>query len=133
MSFGFQVGSVFHTRFLPVLALGVAWLGGCRIERHLLADPGQNQVVRVESGDRFYFDLPEEGYGGAQWDFTCDDKDVDVTIDHEKGEAAVRIRIHRGYDGPSTVRFVCRRPGREPEKSFTVALFKRPGDFACWE
>ena len=112
--------------------LAAAALAGCRIERHLLARPGESQAVRVESGDRFYFSLAEDE--DCRWDFTCDDPDVEVRIDHDDGEASVRIRIHRGYDGPSTVRFFCRRPDRkEPVRTFAISLFKRPGDHAFWE
>ena len=47
--------------------------------------------------------------------------------------AKVMIRIHRGYDGPSTVTFALKRPGEKtPEKSFTVTLFRRTGDAAFW-
>ena len=116
----------------PAFASLAALAAGCRIERHLLASPGQNQALRVESGDRYYFSLDEDG--DDRWDYVCDDPDVMVTVDHEPQKASVRIRIHRGYDGPSTVRFICRRPGeREPVRKFTVTLFKRPGDYACWE
>jgi len=124
------------SRLLPVCVLVALALSGCRIERHLLAEPGRSQAVRVESGDRFYFDLPEQKKIGGRWYATCDDPDVDVTVDHDPDdeEAEVRIRIHRGYDGPSTVRFFYRRPGwKAKEKSFTITLYKRPGDFACWE
>ena len=115
-----------------VFLLAAAALAGCRIERHLLARPGESQAVRVESGDRFYFSLSEDE--DCRWDFTSDDPDVEVRIDHDDGEASVRIRIHRGYDGPSTVRFYYRRPGRkEPVRTFAISLFKRPGDYAFWE
>lgn len=118
---------------VAILLLAAAF-AGCRIERHLLAQPGESQAVRVESGDRFYFTLPEDDATESRWDFTCDDADVEVRIDHDDGEASVRIRIHRGYDGPSTIRFFCRRPDRkEPVKTFVISLFKRPGDHAFWE
>jgi len=111
-------------------------LVGCRIERHLLSDPGANQVIRVESGDRFYFDLAERYHEGYRWDFKCDDPDVEVLIDHDvdDGEAEVRIRIHRGFDGPTIVRFFCRAsPGQKPIKAFNMTLYKYTGDRPFWE
>ena len=108
--------------------------------RRILPDPEKNQVIRVEKGERLYFDLAEDVDAGILWDCTCDDADVEVTIDHETpgerktGTAAVRIRIHRGYDGPSTIRFVCRSPNvAEPVRTFTLSLFRRTGDCAFWK
>ena len=102
-----------------------------------------NQVVRVEKGERLYFDLEEDVDAGSRWDFTCDDKDVEVTIDHkapgtrEEGQAsdaaAVRIRIHRGYDGPTAIRFFRKKRGEPIEKEFTITLYRRIGDYAFWE
>jgi len=116
--------------------LALVALFGCRIERHLVSDPGSDQVIRVESGDRFYFDLEERFREGYRWDFKCDDPDVDVTIDHDvdDGEADVRIRIHRGFDGPTVVRFFCRAAGsRKPVRSFALTLYKYAGDRPFWE
>ena len=122
-----------------------AFLSGCNmVWRRILPDPDRNQVVRVEKGERLYFDLEEDVDAGCRWDFTCDDKDVEVTIDHEEpgqpkekgrtlGIANVRIRIHRGYDGPSTVRFFYKSVGKPVEREFTISLYRRPGDFAFWE
>ncbi len=97
----------------------------------------------VEKGERRYVDLEEDVDAGYRWDFTCDDADVEVTMDHEPpeggnegrklGTADVRIRIHRGYDGPSTVRFFYKCVGKPIEKEFTISLFRRTGDFAFWE
>ena len=117
---------------------------GCNmIWRKILFDPEKNQVIRVEKGERLYFDLEEDTDAGCRWDFTCDDKDVEVTMDHELpdggdegrelGTAEVRIRIHRGYDGPSAVRFFYKSPGKPIEKEFTVTLYRRIGDYAFWE
>ena len=47
--------------------------------------------------------------------------------------AAVRIRIHRGYDGPTAIRFFRKRKGEPIEKEFTISLFRRTGDFAFWK
>ena len=69
---------------------------------------------------------------------------MEVTIDHERGgpddgfarRANVRVRIHRGYDGPSTIRFFCRhcRTGKGARcHPFTLSLFRRTGDAAFWE
>ena len=127
--------------------LAAALLGGCEgVGMRIVAEPGQNQVIRVTSGDRLYFDLEENATTGYCWDYKCDDPDVEVTIDHaapEPGDgrvgapglANVRIRIHRGYDGPSTVRFIYRRRWEKtpPAKEFTITLYKRTGDVAFWE
>ena len=116
----------------------VALLSGCAFgHRFWAVKPGVDQVIRVQSGDRVYFEM-EEGAADGIWDFTCDDPDVAVSIDHERKDAAaglakVVIRIHRGYDGPSTVTFAQKRPGaKTPQKSFAVTLFRRTGDAAFW-
>ena len=117
---------------------------GCNmVWRRILPNPDKNQVVRVEKGERLYFDLQEDVDAGYRWDFTCDDGDVEVTLDHdppdggdegrELGTAEVRIRIHRGYDGPSVVRFFYKAVGKPVEKEFTLSLYRRLGDFAFWE
>ncbi len=132
-----------------VLALcaSSAFLCGCEgIGIRHISDPGRSQVLRVVSGDRIYFDLKENVTTGYEWDFICNDSDVEVTIDHfgadaddasagAPGLAKVRIRIERGYDGPSTVRFVYRRKWESapPAKEFTITLYKRTGDVAFWE
>ena len=124
--------------------LSLALLAGCNmVWRKILPDPEKNQVVRVEKGERLYFDLEEDVDAGYRWDFTCDDADVEVTLDHkppdggdegrELGTAEVRIRIHRGYDGPSTVRFFYKSLGNPEKKSFTITLYRRIGDYAFWE
>ena len=132
-------------RLLSIAALALAC--GCEgIGMRIVAEPGKNQVIRVTSGDRLYLDLEENATTGYCWDYKCDDPDVEVTIDHAEPEqrdgrvgaaglAKVRIRIHRGYDGPSTVRFVYRRRWEKspPAKEFTITLFKRTGDVAFWE
>ena len=112
---------------------------------YYVPQPGETQVMRVQSGDRWYFTL-DEGGPDCRWDCVCDDSDVEVTIDHEYcgdesdrvsyGRAKVRIRVHRGYDGPSTIRFFCRkcrdRKGA-PDRPFTICLYRRTGDAAFWE
>ena len=131
------------TKGLILLSL-VASLAGCNmVWRRILPNPDKNQVVRVEKGERLYFDLKEDVDAGYRWDFTCDDNDVEVTLDHEApdggaegrelGTAEVRIRIHRGYDGPSTVRFFYKSPGKPIKKEFTITLYRRIGDYAFWE
>ena len=124
--------------------LALALLSGCNmVWRKILPNPEKNQVVRVEKGERLYFDLEEDVDAGYRWDFTCDDADVEVTIDHEPpagggegrelGTAEVRIRVHRGYDGPTTIRFFYKSRGKPVEKSFTITLYRRIGDYAFWE
>ena len=131
-------------------ALAVAFaaalaLAGCSSGRRFCAvEPGVNQVMRVASGDRIFFEMEEDASAGARWDYTCDDHDVEVSIDHRPskrgedggapGSAAVEIRIHRGYDGPSVVTFMLKKSGRgKAVKRFAVTLFKRTGDVAFWE
>ena len=119
---------------LPAAAFLVAALAcaGCSFERHAVACPGVNQVIRVSSGDRHSFALEEED--GCRWSCTCDDSDVETSIVHDDGKAEVTVRVHRGYDGPSTVHFVCRRgTARTPVRQFTLTLFRRTGDTAFWE
>jgi len=125
--------------FLPFFLLG------CSIERHAISSPGTSQAIRVESGDRFYMDLEEDSAAGYKWYGKCADTDVSVIVDHEPGKdgdgqvgalgkAKVTIRVHRGYDGPSTVTFAYRRRGEKvPAKQFVITLFKRTGDVAAWE
>ena len=137
--FRFQVSGIFG-----VLASLLLLVSGCNmVWRKILPDPGKNQVVRVEKGERMYFDIEEDSDAGYEWDFTCDDKDVEVTLDHQApdgggsgrglGTAEVRIRIHRGYDGPSAVRFFYKGRGKSVEKQFTLTLYRRIGDYAFWE
>ena len=128
-------------KLLPTAAVVLAaTLAGCATGRRFWAvEPGVSQIVRVASGDRIFFKLEETS--GFRWDFECDDGDVSVSLerDHEKvGETRtvrVEIRVHRGYDGPSTVTFVKRARNGAPiaDGRFTVTLFKRTGDTAFWK
>ncbi|MBO5751437.1 MAG: hypothetical protein J6R80_03435 [Kiritimatiellae bacterium] len=132
--------------FFAAAALAALVCGCEGIGYRVVANPGENQVMRVVSGDRIYFSLPEIRESGYIWDYTSDDSDVSVTIDRDESlnrdkslssslEANVRIRVHRGYDGPSTVNFFLRhKSGKEsPIKEFTITLYKRTGDVAFWE
>lgn len=129
-----------------VIAALAALLAGCHADRrHFAIVPERNQTVRAQSGDRFLFDLEENMTTGYEWTATCDDSDVDVRIRHVPGEsdegmvgvpgvAKVEIRVRRGYDGPSTIRFrYKRRWEKDAIKSFTVTLYKQTGDRAFWE
>ena len=138
------LSSVFRLKSFCLALLALAFFAGCNmVWRKILFDPEKNQVIRVEKGERLYFDLEEDVDAGFRWDFTCDDADVEVTLDHESpdggdegrelGKAEVRIRIHRGYDGPSAVRFFYKSPGKPIEKEFTITLYRRIGDYAFWE
>ena len=122
-------------RFIAVLGVASA-LCGCRmIDRKLVFDPGKNQIIQTESGERFYFSLDEHG-GDAVWSAKSDDPDVEVAVEHTHPptEASVSIRIHRGFDGPSTVYFVRKKPGsRSVFGKFAMAFFKRTNDAAVWE
>ncbi len=136
-----RLGILYTAFFVAALLCGCEGVGMRTIE-----NPGRNQVIRVTSGDRLYFDLEENATTGHSWDYKCNDPDVEVTVDHVEaepgdgrvgapGRAEVRIRIHRGYDGPSTVRFFYRRQWEKssPAKEFTITLYKRTGDVAFWE
>ena len=120
--------------------------GGCdMVTWHSLEVDGTSKVVRVGHCCRYYFSLEENCTTGYQWYCDCDDPDVTVTINHVAGEAAkgmvgvpgkakVEIRIHRGYDGPSTLRFYYQRSWeKEPIKKFTLSLYKETGNRAFWE
>jgi len=130
---------------LIALAL-VTLMSGCAGTRHRLNNAGENQVIAVESGDRYYFELEENMTTGYRWDCECDDSDVEVQIAHRgpepakdglcgaPGRAEVLFRVHRGYDGPSTLTFrYARNWEKRPAKSFTITLYKRTGDFAVWK
>ena len=138
------MSSAFRLKSFGLALLLAALFAGCNmVWRKILPNPGTNQVVRVEKGERLYFDLEEDVDAGYRWDFTCDDPDVEVTMDHaapdggdagrELGTAEVRIRIHRGYDGPSAIRFFYKSNGKAVEKSFIITLYRRVGDYAFWE
>lgn len=128
-------------------AVALALCCGCEGSgRHFIDNPGRDQVLRVISGERIFFDLEENTATGYAWDYVCDDPDIEVTIDHvaadksegrvgAPGVARVCIRIHRGYDGPSNVHFMYRRPWKKgsPAKDFDIGLYKRTGDVAFWE
>lgn len=116
-----------------VLLTACLALAGCDfVTWHYLSRPGESQVVRVSSGDRFFFALDEAE--GCRWDFDVDDPDVAVRLDHDDGRAKVELRIHRGYDGPSVVRFVCTRAETgEKVRDFTLSLYRNTGDRAFWE
>ena len=121
-------------------ALAVAFaaalaLAGCSSGRRFCAvEPGVNQALRVASGDRIFFEMEEDAKTDGLWEFVCDDNDVDVEIAHVGRVAKVEIRIHRGYDGPSTVTFSCRCANAvKPSRRFTIALYRRTGDAAFWE
>ena len=117
------------------LVLALALVSACRfMDRRVVPEPGRNEVIRVESGERLYFDLKEEG--GLVWDCRSDDNDAEVSVERGgQGTARVSVRIHRGFDGPATLRFSCRRKGEKAEgpESFTVALFRRTGEAAFWK
>ena len=138
------MSSVCRLKSFCLALLALVFLSGCNmVWRKILTNPDKSQVVRVEKGERLYFDLEEDSDAGYRWDFTCDDKDVEVTMDHEPpdgggrgrelGEAEVRIRIHRGYDGPSAIHFFYKAVGKPIEKEFTITLYRRIGDYAFWE
>lgn len=124
------------SRFVILLALGASMaVAGCNfVDRRWLSNTGANQVVRVTSGDRLYMNLDEESDGSCRWQATSDDPDVNVTIEHVDGRAKVAIRVHRGYDGPTAVRFRYMRQGvAEPVRTFSITLYRSTGDRAVWE
>ena len=132
--------------FILLFALiGPSIFSGCHVGRHYSVIPERNQALPAQSGDRFFFELEENQTTGYAWRATCDDPDVSVSLRHVAGraegglvgvpgKAEVEIRVHRGYDGPSAIRFQCRRNWEErPVKEFTITLYKRMGDRAFWE
>ena len=108
-------------------------LAGCQLGLYRsLENPGTSQILRVASGDRVCFDLPTEK--GCVWRATSDDPDVSVAI-HAHGEtSAVEMRVHRGYDGPSLIRFrqVNARTDRQVT-TFTLSFYRQTGDAAIWK
>ena len=116
-----------------VLLLSVLALAGCDFGRHAIANPGTSQAIRVESGDRLFMDLTEDAADGGRWEGVSDDPDVDVLIERAPGVARVTLRVHRGYDGPTTVAFRYVSPGAPPVRRFVLTLYKRTGDCAFWE
>ncbi len=136
------------TGAVGLMMMGIALfalLAGCAVERRYAVVPERNQVLHADSGDRFIFDLKENMTTGYAWCATCDDADVDVSIRHVAGvsdngrvgvpgTAEVQIRVHRGYDGPSKIRFLYKRDWeKKPLKEFTITLYKRTGDRAFWK
>lgn len=92
----------------------------------------KNEVLRVESSQRIFFELPIDP--GHMWDAVDDDDDVDVMFKRDGDHADVELRIHRGYDGPSVVRFRYRKDGTNRVlEEFTLSLFRRTGDQAYWK
>lgn len=122
-------------RILGIAFLLLLALSGCGFGRYMILDPERDRVMRVESGDRFYFTLEEKDVKGGKWSAKTDDSDVEVSVEHtDDGEAKVILRIHRGYDGPSVVTFRKRRPGKSrSEKEFRMNLYRHTGDSAFWE
>lgn len=134
------------TKLLPLIA--VVLLSGCASNLHFLdvkLSENPNQIIRVEPFDRYVFELEENVTTGYMWDYTCDDPDVEVHIEHISansedgmvgcpGKAKVFFLVHRGYDGPTTLEFFYkRRWEKAPIKSFHITLFRRTGDSACWK
>ena len=119
---------------LPILAAAMAVAAGCAFGMRFSAiTPGANQALRVESGDRLFFDLEEKGEPGHEWDFKCDDGDVSVAVAHGDDTAHVELRIHRGYSGPSKIVFFKRGLQGKESGHFVLTLFRRTGDAAFWE
>ena len=120
---------------LPILAAALAAIvAGCASGMRFAAiRPGINQTLRVESGDRLFFDMGESSTPRGKWDFECDDPDVSVSIAHRDGMARAELHIHRGYDGPSKIVFFRRGMHGKDQDRFVITLFRRTGDAAFWE
>ena len=120
-------------RLATCVLLAACGLVGCDLGRHWLSDTPCDQVVKAESGDRFYLTLAEDPVVGTRWSAKSNDRDVTVEVAHRPGRAKVEIRVHRGFDGPATVSFTCRQKSGDPPPGFSVVLYKRTGDVAFWE
>lgn len=120
-------------RLATCVLLAACGLVGCDLGRHWLSDTPRDQVVKAESGDRFYLTLVEDSVVGARWSAKSNDRDVTVEVAHRPGKAKVEIRVHRGFDGPATVSFTCRQKSGDSPPGFSVVLYKRTGDVAFWE
>jgi hypothetical protein len=137
------LSGLYNCRRQVFVIFAAAFLHGCgTLDSVSPAYPGQSEFIRVKSGQRICFDLQDPSEK-CQWDFMCDDSDVEVRVDRKDSlgdisprKVSVMIRIHRGYDGPSVVRFFCNKcndPKTCSNKAFTISLFKRTGDVAFWE
>ena len=134
-----------HIRRLTYLFMIMGGLfSGCgTIDSRTIAKPGTNQFVCTKSGDRFTFQIDEPS-ADCRWSAICEDNDVEVRVDRvpspagsfKAGKADVLIRIHRGFDGPSAIKFFCtecKNGKRSKVKEFTISLYKRTGDAALWK
>lgn len=127
-----------------------ALCAGCRIvDRRIILDPGKNEVLRVEGGERLYFDLEENMTTGYAWNIVSDNDDVLVSVEHLRaeppssgepmlcgapGKASFTIRINPGFNAPATVRVFYKRAWeKEPIKSFTLSLYESSRDWAAWK
>lgn len=124
-----RIVSVLCRVFLPLALVAAA---GCDCGMHWISEPERDRVIRVRTGDRYYLTLDERD--GDRWSAKSDDTDATVTLDH-RGDCTVKaeMRIRRGFDGPATVTFTCRRRAGMPPKTFTVSFYKATIDRAFWE
>lgn len=118
-------------------ALALLLFSACQfVDRRVVPNPGSNEIIRVEGGERLYFDLEEDSARGQTWECRSDDADVDVYAERSKpGFVRIRARVHCGFDGPATLRFSSLRRGAVAEgpESFTVSLFRRTDTAAFWK
>ena len=105
----------------------------------------ESRVLRVRSGDRYFFSFEENATTGYRWEATADNDDVEVRLEHvagdtsnglvgAPGQAKGEIRVHRGFDGPAEVIFRYKRSWeKEPIRQFSVTLYKEQAERAFWE
>lgn len=134
-------------RFALLATVFVAALNGCYfIDRHSIdvSDYG-NRIVEADGGDRFYFDLDENITTGYEWEYSCDDRDVEVTLEHVReivddgflcgagGKASVRVRALPGFRGPATINFSYRRKWEKTAiREFSIVLYSRGVNTSFW-
>lgn len=118
---------------VAAILVGLAVLTGCQLGFYRSLDnPGTDQIVRVQSGDRFVFELPNTT--GLYWAASSDDSDVTVQVYPSGVKTDVEIRVHRGYDGPSLLTFRLLEEETHTEvRRFTLSFFRRTGDAAFWK
>lgn len=115
------------------LVLG-SLFSGCAINMAMIdVSKGESMAIRTEPMIRHYFTLNDES--DAKWEVKSDDPDAEVTQERVRaGISKVRIRIHRGFDGPATVN--CRlveEKDRAVRREFNLMFYKDIGDRAFWK
>jgi len=127
------------------LLLFTFFFPGCRLSRYTLDESCDGQTIQVKSGDRVSIELEENATTGYIWLAECDDPDITIvreTLDPDDdaplcgAPRKVRfiIRVARGFDDTTHVKFTYKRPwkGGETARTINVILFRKVEDTAPW-